>query len=73
MKTWRSGAVAPPFLTTTLDAGVLSASRPDRFTPGEEPPVPIGKEAGRAPEPVWKILSHVSVTKDGVRIGNWIY
>jgi len=32
---------------------VVSVTPPARFTTGEEPPVPIGQEAGWAPEPVW--------------------
>jgi hypothetical protein len=32
------GGIAPPFLTSALDAGKWSASRPDRFTPGERAP-----------------------------------
>jgi hypothetical protein len=30
------------FLTSALDGDEWSASCPDRFTPGKEPPVPIG-------------------------------
>jgi hypothetical protein len=30
---WGSGGVAPPFFTSALDGGELSASRPCRFTP----------------------------------------
>jgi hypothetical protein len=37
------------FLTSALDGGEWSASRPGRALP----PVPIGREAGWAPEPVW--------------------
>jgi hypothetical protein len=33
-----SGGVAPPFLTSALDGGEWSASRPARFTPGERAP-----------------------------------
>jgi hypothetical protein len=33
-----SGGIAPPFLTTALDGGEWSASRPGRFTPGEVGP-----------------------------------
>jgi hypothetical protein len=43
-------------LTSALDRGERSASRPSRFTPkerGKDPPVPIGQEAGWAPEPFW--------------------
>jgi hypothetical protein len=29
---WGSGGIAPPFLTSLLDVGEWSASRPDRFT-----------------------------------------
>jgi hypothetical protein len=28
---------------------------PAAFAPGKEPPVPIGYEAGWAPEPVWTL------------------
>jgi hypothetical protein len=38
MKTWGSGGIAPPFLTSALDGGEWSASRPYRFTPGERAP-----------------------------------
>jgi hypothetical protein len=42
------------FLTSTLDGGEWSASRPGcALPPGKGPPVPIGQEAGWAPEPVW--------------------
>jgi hypothetical protein len=42
------------FSTSALDGGEWSASRPGRaFTPGEGTPVPIGQEAGWAPQPVW--------------------
>jgi hypothetical protein len=33
------------------------SSRPGSFTPGKEPPVRIGQEAGWAPEPVWMTCS----------------
>jgi hypothetical protein len=32
---WRSGGIAPPLLTSALDGGEWSDSRPGRFTPGE--------------------------------------
>jgi hypothetical protein len=32
---------------------VVSVTPRPRFTPGERTPVPIGQEAGWAPEPVW--------------------
>jgi hypothetical protein len=42
------------FLTSELDGGEWSASRPGRaLPPGKGPPVPIEQEAGWAPEPVW--------------------
>jgi hypothetical protein len=42
------------FLTSALDWGEWSASRPGRYLPpGKGPPVPIVQEAGWAPEPVW--------------------
>jgi hypothetical protein len=42
------------FLTSALDGGEWSASRPGRaLPPGKGPPVPIGQEAGWALEPVW--------------------
>jgi hypothetical protein len=41
-------------LTSALEEGEWSASRPGRaLPPGKEPPVPIVQEAGWAPEPVW--------------------
>jgi hypothetical protein len=45
----RGGNSSYSFLTSALDGGVWSASRPGRALP----PVPIGQEAGWAPEPVW--------------------
>jgi hypothetical protein len=42
------------YLTSALDGGEWSASRPGRaLPPGKEHLVPIGQEAGWAPEPVW--------------------
>jgi hypothetical protein len=42
------------FTTSALDGGERSASHPGRvLPPGKGPPVPIGQEAGWAPEPVW--------------------
>jgi len=34
-KYWGSGGIAPRILTSTLDGGGRSASRPSRFTPRE--------------------------------------
>jgi hypothetical protein len=37
-----------------IEGGEWSPSRPTRALPsGKEPPVPLGQEAGWAPEPVW--------------------
>jgi hypothetical protein len=42
------------FLTSALDGGEWSASRPGRaLAPEKGSPVPIGQEAGWAPETVW--------------------
>jgi hypothetical protein len=42
------------FMTSALDGGEWSASRPGRaLHPEKRPPVPIGQEAGWAPEQVW--------------------
>jgi hypothetical protein len=41
------------FFTSALVGGEWSASRPGTFTPGKEPPGPIGKEVGWIAEPVW--------------------
>jgi hypothetical protein len=42
------------FLTSALEGGGWSASRPGRaLPPGKEPPVPTVQEDGWAPEPVW--------------------
>jgi hypothetical protein len=42
------------YLTSALDEGEWSASRPGlALPPGKEHPVPIVQEAGWAPEPVW--------------------
>jgi hypothetical protein len=42
------------FLTSVSEEGEWSASRPGcALPPGKGPPVPIGQEAGWAPESVW--------------------
>jgi hypothetical protein len=47
MKTYRAVYVyIHVFLTSALVGGEWPASRPGRFTPGKEPPVHIGYEAG---------------------------
>jgi hypothetical protein len=47
------------FFISALVGGEWSASRTGSFNPsgggGKEPPVPIGKEAGWALEPVWMV------------------
>jgi hypothetical protein len=43
------------FLTSTLEGGEWRASHPGRFTPEERTSVPVGEEAGWAPEPVWSL------------------
>jgi hypothetical protein len=55
------------FTTSALDGGEWSASRPGRaLAPGKGPPVPIGQEAGFAPEPVWtQILKKNSFASAG--------
>jgi hypothetical protein len=43
------------FLTSALEGGEWSASRPGRaLPPGKEPPVPTVQEAGWASAPVWR-------------------
>jgi hypothetical protein len=47
---------------------VVSVTTRSRFTPGERTPVPIGQEAGWAPEPVWtQRLEEKSSAPVGVR------
>jgi hypothetical protein len=53
-----------PFVTSTLEVGVWSASRSDRFTPGKDP-VPFVQEAGWAPGPVWTCAKNLAPT--GIR------
>jgi hypothetical protein len=50
---WGSGGMTTHSLTSALDGGEWSASRPGRFTPGEKPLVTIGYEAGWNSEPSW--------------------
>ena len=54
-------------LTPARDGGGLSAPRPGRFTPGEDP-VPIVQEAGWGPGPVWTGAENVALT--GIRSRN---
>jgi hypothetical protein len=53
--TWRERRYSSySYLNSALDGSEWSASRPGRaLSPGKVPPVPIGQEAGWAPEPVW--------------------
>jgi hypothetical protein len=47
MKTWGSGGIAPPFLTSALDGDEWSASRPGRFTlRGNCPRYPLDRRLG---------------------------
>jgi hypothetical protein len=39
---WRNGGIAPTLLTSLVDGGEWSASRPGRFIPEKEPLVPVG-------------------------------
>ena len=48
-------------MTTALEGGEGSASRPGRFTPWKEP-VPIVQEAGWAPGPVWTGAENLAPT-----------
>jgi hypothetical protein len=50
----KGGNSSYSYLTLALDGGEWSASRPgSTLPPGKEPLVPIGQEAGWAPESVW--------------------
>jgi hypothetical protein len=66
---WGSGGIAPPFLTSALDAGELSVSRPCRFTPPPSPEtIPrYPQEAGWAPEQVWMLYRRKNLTPTGIR------
>ena len=48
-----SKVIALLFLTTALEGGEESASRPGRSLPPGKTPVPIVQEAGWVPRPVW--------------------
>jgi hypothetical protein len=50
---WRSGCIDPHFLDLVASWRSVLASRPGRFTPEENLPVPIGLEVWCTPEPVW--------------------
>jgi hypothetical protein len=51
-------------MTSALEGGEGSASRPGRFTPGKDP-VPIVQEAGWAPGLVWTGAENLAST--GIR------
>jgi hypothetical protein len=55
------------FLASALVGGEWSASRPCRFPPGKEPPVPILLEVGWTPEPVWTIWRSENIYLTGTR------
>jgi hypothetical protein len=50
-----------PFLTTELEGGERSASRPGRSLTGKNS-VPIVQEGGWAPEPVWTDVENLTPT-----------
>jgi hypothetical protein len=50
---WERGDIAPPFLTSALDGGQRSASRPGRFTSWEIDPGTHWIGDWWAPEPTW--------------------
>jgi hypothetical protein len=50
-----SGSIAPPFLTSALEGGEWSASRPGRFTPREIVTSAHWIWGWWAPEPVWTL------------------
>ena len=52
-------------LTSALDGGGWSTSRPGRFTPGKDP-VPIVKEAGWAPGPVYMGAENLASHRDSI-------
>jgi hypothetical protein len=54
-------------LTSALDKGGWSSTRPGRIIPGKDP-VPIVQEAGSAPAPVWTGVENLAPT--GIRSPN---
>jgi hypothetical protein len=50
---WRSGCIDPRFLHHGTSWRLVSFTPRPLYTRGKESPVPIGEEAGWAPEPVW--------------------
>ena len=55
-------------MTTALEGGEGSASRPGRFLPPGKNPVPIEQEAGLAPGSVWTGAENLAPT--GIRSPN---
>jgi hypothetical protein len=52
---WGSGDIAPPFLSSAVDrSGQIDA--PAALSPGKEPLILIGLEAGWTAEPVWVLV-----------------
>jgi hypothetical protein len=49
----QEGLCSMEFGSQSLDDRERSASRPGRFTPGKEPPGPVGQEAEWTQEQVW--------------------
>ena len=54
------------FMTTALEGGEGSASRPGRSLTPEKEPVPIVQEAGWAPEPVWTGAENLAPNRDSI-------
>jgi hypothetical protein len=53
---WGSEGIVTPFLTSALDGGVSGQPHaPIALPPAKLCAVPLGQEAGRAPEPVWTL------------------
>jgi hypothetical protein len=57
------------FLTSALDGGEWSATRPGRaLSPGKEPRYPLVRRLGGPPEPVWTQKLH---EKSSAPVGDW--
>jgi hypothetical protein len=52
---WWNGGIDPCVLTSTVDGGEWSDSRPGRFTPEEGTPVLTVQESGWDPKPLWTL------------------
>jgi hypothetical protein len=65
---WRRGDITPSFLTLALDVGDWTSLRRGRLPSEKEPPIPIGWEAGWAPEQVWTIWKRESLGPAGSSI-----